>query len=202
MLVPTILRAACDVPCATKTVLYTRNAAAHVHTRLSSSKTNAGWVDVEKLLEKPSWSVESLLPPKEGAMDAPSISSKQLHHLLRLSALPPPATPEEEASMLKTLSSQLHFVNDIRKVDTNGVEPLQSLRDETAAGIKEQEVGLEDLQHAFSQEESKGKYYKRIRRKQEMPKDTEGTAAWDVLDSAEKRVGRFFVVEGGKAGAE
>lgn len=104
--------------------------------------------------------------------------------------------------MLKTLSSQLHFVNDIRKVDTTGVKPLQSLRDETEAGNKEEEIGLEDLKDAFAQEELKGKYYKRIRRKQDMPEDTEGSQVWDVLGSAEKKVGRYFVVEGGKAGAE
>lgn len=104
--------------------------------------------------------------------------------------------------MLETLTSQLHFVNDIRKVDTTGVKPLQSLRDETAAGIKEAEIGIEHLKDAFAQEENKGSYYKRIRRKQDMPKDTEGAAAWNVLGSAQKRVGRYFVVEGGKGGAE
>ena len=104
--------------------------------------------------------------------------------------------------MLKSLGSHLHFVNNIRKVDTTGVKPLQSLRDETAAGNREDEVRVEDLAEAFSQEELKGKYYKRIRRNQDMPEDKEGSEAWDVLGSAEKRVGRYFVVEGGKAGAE
>lgn len=104
--------------------------------------------------------------------------------------------------MVETLTSQLHFVNDIRNVDTTGVKPLQSLRDETAAGIKEAQIGIEHLEDAFAQEENKGSYYKRIRRKQDMPEDTEGAAAWDVLGSAQKRVGRYFVVEGGKTGAE
>lgn len=170
--------------------------------RNGSSQSSPAQVDVEKLLATPTWSVESLMPTDEASLESPSISSKQLHHLLRLSALPPPATPEDEARILKSLSSHLHFVNAIRKVDTTGVKPLQSLRDETAVGNKEEEVGLEDLKDAFAQEEMKGKYYKRIRRKQEMPEDTEGSQAWDVLGSAEKRVGRYFVVEGGKAGAE
>jgi len=159
-------------------------------------------VDVEKLLERPTWSVESLLPPSQGALDSPAISVQQLHHLLRLSALPLPKSPEEEKKMLESLRSHLHFVNDIRKVDTTGVKPLQSLRDETAEGVKEQEIGLEDLKDAFAQEELKGKYYKRIRRKQDDSGAKEDAEDWDVLGSAKRRVGRYFVVEGGKAGTE
>lgn len=61
--------------------------------------------ELEELLAKPTWSVESLLPPKTRAPDAPEISSKQLHHLLRLSALPLPETPEQEKKMLDTLAA-------------------------------------------------------------------------------------------------
>lgn len=171
-------------------------------TRYNSSGSAPGRVDVEKLLETPTWSVEALLPPAEGALDSPSISSKQLHHLLRLSALPPPKSVKEEAGMLKSLSSHLHFVNNIRNVDTTDVQPLQSLRDETAAGNKDIEITTEDLKEAFAQEELKGKYYRRVRRKQDVVPDMEGSEAWDVLGSAEKKVGRYFVVEGGKAGTE
>ncbi|KAL1305651.1 hypothetical protein AAFC00_007245 [Neodothiora populina] len=169
-----------------------------------------GPIDVHQLLERPTWSVETLLPPADdeattgakGDTDLPNITSKQLHHLLRLSALPPPASPEEEAEMLKTLRAQLHFVDEIRKVDTTGVKPLQSLRDETAAGYREEEVGFVDLKDAFEQEEIKGSYHKKIRRRQDMPEDTEGAAVWDVLGLTRKRAGRYFVVEGGKAGTE
>ena len=105
--------------------------------RSVSGSTKAEHVDVEELLSKPTWSVSSLLPPKDPSPESPQISSKQLHHLLRLSALPPPKDEAEEAKMLSTLSSQLHFVKDIQSVDTTGVEPLRSLRDETAEGEKE-----------------------------------------------------------------
>lgn len=157
-------------------------------------------IDVEKLLAAPTWSVESLLQGQKSE-GLPTISPEQLRHLLRLSALPPPASPDEEAKMLDTLTSQLHFVNEIRKVDTTGVEPLRSLRDETAAGKKVEEVNVGNLKDAFAQEELKGKYYKRIRR-QHAPETQSDAESWDVLGSAEKRVGRYFVVEGGKAGSE
>src|ERR1700753_1108709 len=98
-------------------------------------------INVEELLSKPTWSVSSLLPPKGQSTDLPEVSSKQLHHLLRLSALPPPKNKEEEARMLQILASQLHFVKEIQKVDTTGVEPLRSLRDETPTGEMEAELG-------------------------------------------------------------
>jgi Asp-tRNA(Asn)/Glu-tRNA(Gln) amidotransferase C subunit len=159
------------------------------------SNTSDGHVDVDALLSKPTWSVSSLLPPKESSPDSPPISSKQLHHLLRLSALPPPKDEQEEAEMLKTLSSQLHFVKEIQKVDTTGVEPFRSLRDETEAGEKEAELGLDALKEALAQEDVRGKYHKRIRRRRAA---SQATASWDPLQTAQRKVGRYFVVEGGK----
>ena len=156
-------------------------------------------LDVQNLLSKPTWSVASLLPPKDQSTQPVEISSKQLHHLLRLSALPPPKDADEEAKMLSTLSSQLHFVKQIQKVDTTGVEPLRSLRDETAQGDKEAELGMEALADALAQEKVRGKYHKRIRRQRdEAAKKQE--EEWDVFGTAERKVGRFFVVESGKSG--
>jgi len=154
-------------------------------------------IDMTKLLSKPTWSVASLMPSQKTALELPEITSKQLHHLLRLSALPPPKDAHEEEVMLTTLSSQLHFVKDIQKVDTTGLEPLKSLRDETAQGEKEAEVGLEALADALAGEEIRGKHHKRIRRRRDRQvarKEPE----WNVLGSAAKKVGRYFVVEGGK----
>ena len=158
-----------------------------------------GQLDVEDLLSKPIWSVSSLLPPKDNSAEHSEVSSKQLHHLLRLSALPPPKSAEEEAKMLSTLSSQLHFVKEIQKVDTTGVEPLRSLRDETAAGEREAELGMDSMKDALAKEEVRGKHHKRIRRRRE-PGLKRQDEEWDVLGTAAKRVGRFFVVEGGKEG--
>lgn len=153
-------------------------------------------VDVEELLSKPTWSVASLLP-KASDSDTNEVSSKQLRHLLKLSALPPPKDDSEEAKMLKTLSSQLHFVKEIQKANTTGVQPLQSLRDETAQGEQEAELGLEALKEALAAEDVRGKFHPRVRRRrdaaQAMRKDE-----WNVLGSAGKKTGRYFVVEGGK----
>ena len=98
--------------------------------------------------------------------------------------------------MLSTLSSQLHFVKDVQNVVTTGVEPLRSLRDETTQGEKEAELGLDALRDALGKEEIRGKHHKRIRRRREGVHDEK----WDVLGTASKKVGRYFVVEGGKEG--
>ncbi|KAJ8112328.1 hypothetical protein OPT61_g5276 [Boeremia exigua] len=150
--------------------------------------------ELEALLAKPTWSVESLLPPKERAPDAPQISSKQLHHLLRLSALPLPGTPEEEQKMLDTLAAQLHFVGEIQRVDTTGVQPLRAIRDETKAAEQEQTVGLDTLKEALAKEKSIGKWHRRIQR-DSTAVDAKDVEDWDVLGSAEKKVGKYFVVE-------
>lgn len=97
--------------------------------------------------------------------------------------------------MLATLSSQLHFVQQIQEVDTKGVDPLRSLRDETTEGESEAELGLDALKEALEKEEVRGKFHKRIRRRLEIEEKEE---KWDVLGNATKKVGRYFVVEGGK----
>ncbi len=99
--------------------------------------------------------------------------------------------------MLQTLHSQLHFVRQIQSVDTTGVEPLRSIRDETSAAEKENEIGMEDLEEAFAKEEVVGRSG-RLRRRKDERGDAEGVEGWDVLGHAEKRVGRYFVVESGK----
>jgi Asp-tRNA(Asn)/Glu-tRNA(Gln) amidotransferase C subunit len=168
----------------------------HFHTtRPTNSK-----LDVDTLLSTPTWSLDTLLPSSSSPSQTPTITSKQLHHLLRLSALPPPKDASSEQKMLDSLHSHLHFVTHIRSVDTTSITPLQSLRDETTTGIKEQEIGLNDLEVALAKEEVKGKYYKRIRRRQEDAEEGESAQNWDVLGQARKKVGRFFVVEGGKEG--
>ncbi|KAI4850534.1 hypothetical protein E4T44_02689 [Aureobasidium sp. EXF-8845] len=150
-------------------------------------------LDIDALLSKPTWSLDTLLPSTTSSTsNTPTVTSKQLHHLLRLSALPPPKDAASEQKMLDSLHSHLHFVTHICSVDTTNITPLQSLRDETATGIKEQEIGLGDLEDAFSKEEVKG------RRRQEDAEEGESAQNWDVLGSARKKVGRFFVVDGGK----
>jgi Asp-tRNA(Asn)/Glu-tRNA(Gln) amidotransferase C subunit len=150
--------------------------------------------ELDQLLAEPTWSVESLLPPTNRAPDAPQITSQKLHHLLRLSALPPPETAEEEQKMLDTLAAQLHFVGKIQEVDTTGIEPLRVIRDETTAAEEEHTIGLEALKDALANEKVIGTHYKRIQRDTK-PVDAKDAEDWDVLGSAERKVGKYFVVE-------
>lgn len=162
----------------------------HYSTRVTPDEYEA----IEKLLQKPTWSVDSLLPPETPQPDAPKVSSTQLHHLLRLSALPLPETPEEEVKMLETLSAQLHFVGEIQQVDTSGVVPLRAIRDETLANEEDQAITLESLKDALAQEEVIGKHYRRVKRKTD-PIDAKEVEDWDVLGNADRKVGKYFVVE-------
>jgi len=99
--------------------------------------------------------------------------------------------------MLKTLSSQLHFVKQIQRADTMGVQPLQSLRDETAQGEQEAELGLDALKDALAAEDVRGTFHPRIRRRRDTAKTTKEDE-WNVLGTAGKKTGRYCVVEGGK----
>ncbi|KAK4120000.1 hypothetical protein N657DRAFT_532767, partial [Parathielavia appendiculata] len=140
---------------------------------------------------------------KEKEEEPTKITPQTLSHLLRLSALPEPSTPAESSAMLQTLHAQLHFVRDIQRVDTTGVEPLSSIRDETPEGIREATVALATLQHALAEEEVYGRC-KRPRRMRSkgtgggaVRKVEEGVEDWDVLGCAAETVGRYFVVRSG-----
>lgn len=100
--------------------------------------------------------------------------------------------------MLATLADQLHFVREIQNVDTSGVPPLQSLRDETDAGKAEMTIGMDELKDALAGEEVKGQYYNRLRRRRDEQPTKSEVEDWDVLGQARRKAGRYFVVEGGK----
>ncbi|EGX93163.1 DUF726 domain protein [Cordyceps militaris CM01] len=161
------------------------------HRKAASSTTSS---TAHKILAKPTWSVRSLLADND-ASPAEIITPAQLHHLLKLSALPLPRSEEEEASMMATLQSQLHFVKAVQRVDTTGLEPLRAIRDETEEGQKEGTIGLGDLQDVLAKEIRVG-HYKRPRRvREEIESEAE---KWDALSTASKRAGRYFVVESAK----
>jgi Asp-tRNA(Asn)/Glu-tRNA(Gln) amidotransferase C subunit len=96
--------------------------------------------------------------------------------------------------MLDTLAAQLHFVGKIQEVDTTGVDPLCAIRDESGAAEEEQTISLATLKDALAKEKVIGTHYKRIQR------DTSAVNAehdenWDVLGSAKRKAGKYFVVE-------
>ncbi|KAJ5190905.1 DUF726 domain protein [Penicillium cinerascens] len=167
--------------------------------RLYSSKPPTS--DIESILAEPSWSVRSLLPDQSSESSKPPITPKQLHHLLRLSALPQPASAAEEQSMLKTLKSQIHFVKEMQSVDTAGVEPLRSIRDESPAAVKETTIGLDRLKDAISKERVTGRR-RRVQRVQNERNTRPDGSAWDgnALGSASKTKGPYFIVETGSGG--
>ncbi|KAI1418238.1 hypothetical protein F5Y13DRAFT_150921 [Hypoxylon sp. FL1857] len=164
----------------------------------ASRRSSSEIKPIADILSKPSWSVRSLLPSTES--NDTKITPKTLHHLLRLSALPPPSSAEEESRMLQTLESQLHFVRAIREVDTTDVEPLRAIRDETAQGMREQTIGLEQLKEALAKEDIVGHARRPRRRRGGAAGQKEGENAdpevegWDVLGNASETAGRYFVV--------
>jgi Asp-tRNA(Asn)/Glu-tRNA(Gln) amidotransferase C subunit len=96
-------------------------------------------VDLDEYIGSPGWTLDDLLPPHrtgssptEADQDT-SITPKTLHHLLHLSGLPPPKSPEEESKLLSALHDQLHFVKHVQSVPTEGVEPLIRIGDERGA---------------------------------------------------------------------
>ncbi|KAL9119226.1 MAG: hypothetical protein Q9187_004222 [Circinaria calcarea] len=125
------------------------------------------------------------------------ITQKQLHHLLRLSALPLPTSNMEEAKMIQTLKSSLRFVRAIQDIDTTGVRPLQGIRDETEAAEMENEINMESLKADLDKEEVVGPS-RRIKRRKDIPVDTQDVEEWDPLARASKTAGRYIVVETGK----
>lgn len=152
--------------------------------------------DIASILAEPSWSVRSLLPDRTSEPSMPSVTPQKLRHLLRLSALPQPASAEEEKSMLQTLESQIHFVQEIQKLDTTGVEPLRSIQDESPAAVKERTIGLDQLREALAKEQVSGRR-RRIQRVQGEKNSRPDGEAWDgnALGSASKTKGPYFVVE-------
>ena len=144
------------------------------------------------------WSVHDILENRPADAE-PQISDKELHHLLRLSALPMPKNPAEQQRMKKDLQSQLKFVKAIQEIDIpDSVKPLQSIRDETEHGTKEQEITVEALADEFAKEEVVG-IRGRIRRKEgTKPLGEKGEDNWDPLSLAPRRIGRYVAVNTAK----
>jgi hypothetical protein len=100
--------------------------------------------------------------------------------------------------MMDTLAAQLHFVKEMQKVDTTGIEPLRAIRDETAEAEQEQEITLDTLKDALDQEKVVGRFYKRIRRQAETTKPERRPPSWEPLEHAQRTSGKFFVVDSQK----
>ena len=162
--------------------------------------------EIRKVLAEPSWSVKSLLEQKDEQNPAQPVTRKQLHHLLRLSALPMPKSAVEESRMIATLESQLQFVRAIQSVDTKGIAPLAAIADETAAAKEEETITIDSLKDDLEREEQVGVLRRVVRRKA-----TESIAtadknaddipdAWDPLEAAPSTKGRYICLPGQSSG--
>ena len=98
--------------------------------------------------------------------------------------------------MLETLGSQLHFVREIQKLQLASVTPLRSIRDESAAADFERRIGYEEVKRGLE----KGNAGRRNSREMRISVSSETlnqTEDWDALGHAERKVGRYFIVETG-----
>ena len=147
-------------------------------------------------LRSPTFNLDHLLSPAEEHGQAQErVSRKQLHHLLRLSALPMPANQQEEDDMMETLAAQLHFVQSIQEVDTSGVRPLASIRDETLTAERENTITMDDLKDTLESEEDIGIAGRRRRATQPSKDNAYEVELKTPLDTASRRTGSYFVVE-------
>jgi hypothetical protein len=99
--------------------------------------------------------------------------------------------------MVEVLQSQLHFVRDIQSVPTAGLEPLTAIRDDSAGGLVEITIGMEQLRDVLNDEAVVG-HRKRPRRPQPS-RQVMGDEGWDPLQTASQEAGRYFVVRGDKS---
>jgi Asp-tRNA(Asn)/Glu-tRNA(Gln) amidotransferase C subunit len=158
--------------------------------------TDTGKDTVASCLSEPSWSVKTLIPDPAQEPKTATVTPKQLHHLLRLSALPQPSSKAEEEEMLKTLESQIHFVKEVQSIDTTDVAPLRSICDESAEAREENTIHLSDLKEALSKERTVGRN-RRIERTASEQTHVPDEGIWDgnALGSASKTMGKYFVVQ-------
>jgi hypothetical protein len=100
--------------------------------------TNRSGVDLNEFTGPPGWTLDELLPPSHQSRlqnrIETSITPETLRHLLHLSGLPPSRSSDEESNLLSALHDQLHFVNHVKSVHTEGVEPLIRIGDECRPG--------------------------------------------------------------------
>ena len=107
--------------------------------------------------------------------------------------------------MISDLQSQLQFVRAIQEVNTEGVEPLVALRDETEEGEKERTIGLAEMRGELGKEEVVGMRGRIVRRKgEEVKVKGEGEGGKDkggdlnLLAQAPRRLGPYVVVDTAK----
>lgn len=175
----------------------------------SNSSQSSESPSFQKVFAAPTWSARALLPSSSttSSNTSPSpqdtITPKTLHHLLRLSSLPPPSTPQEESALLNTLHTQLHFVRAIQAVDTKGVAPLTSIRDESSSSSSSSTtaaaaVTLDKLKEALAGETRVGFRGRPRRVREENGRARNADEVMVEEKTRNRRERGYFVVESGK----
>ena len=115
-------------------------------------------VDLNEFLGSPGWNLDELLPPNRSKSstspdptDDSPITLETLRHLLHLSGLPPPKSPQEESNLLSALHDQLHFVRHVQSVPTENVKPLIRVGRESHP---EDEIGVLSYQECVEESQS------------------------------------------------
>ncbi|RKF80862.1 putative duf726 domain-containing protein [Golovinomyces cichoracearum] len=150
---------------------------------------------IDKFLNQPTWSTNEILQDKDDSSET-LITDQEIQRLLRLSALPTSVDRQQLESIRRDLQSQLKFVRHVQSVDTEGVEPLVCVRNETTEGIRDSTVTLDDLMPALSKEYQKGKCLRPRRREEPLPREEND---WDVFATSENVVElngeKYFAVQ-------
>ncbi|RKF62416.1 putative duf726 domain-containing protein [Erysiphe neolycopersici] len=159
---------------------------------------------IDKFLCTPTWSTRDEYgpPPQKNTIDSLdslnpiSISDEEIQRLLRLSALPPPNDSHQLQILREDLKSQLAFVRKVQSVDTEGVEPLVCVRDETTAGLRDSTITLDDLKDALSKEYQTGKCQRPRKRETHVVNED---IKWDVFANSENVIEmngeKYFIVK-------
>lgn len=127
-----------------RSIIYTINLRSLVRHDSSKARQESS-AAIDKLLRKPSWSVKSML---SGSTDSPTsvkpVTAAQLEHLLKLSALPVPLDTHVRDGMMKDIDDQLHFVNEVRRIDTKGIKPLLNLTEDQEDDVLDYEQAMKE----------------------------------------------------------
>lgn len=150
-------------------------------TVLKNIDTQQDLVDpIEKYLARPTWSTGTIGQDLDSS-DSP-ITDEEVLHLHKISALPPPQNSDQLNELRRDLQSQLSFVHEIQCVNTEGVEPLVCVRNETKEGLRDSTIGLDELWPTLSKEVFVGKCLRPRRREDVVPRIEN---EWDVFATSE-----------------
>lgn len=90
--------------------------------------------DFSDILPATTWSTRAYFAPAPSVAGVATdeVDDAKLDHLLKLSALPAPATADERQALVADLNAQMRFVRRVQTIDTAGVKPMTNVVFDTA----------------------------------------------------------------------